>query len=76
MLPAQRHRFWYPWSMTAVHPLPLSEPDFFPMDAAYLASLPPEIRAEIERAEEDIAEGRVVSRAEIEATLDEMRRTG
>ncbi len=46
------------------------------MDAAYLASLPPDIRAEIERAEEDAAEGRVVSRAEIEATLDEIRRDG
>ena len=62
--------------MTAVHPLPPSDLEFFPMDAAYLASLPPEVRAEIERAEEDAAEGRVVSRAEIEATLDEMRRDG
>jgi DNA-binding IclR family transcriptional regulator len=62
--------------MTAAHPLPLPDPEFFPMDAAYLASLPPEIRAEIERAEEDAAEGRIVSRAEIEATLDEMRRDG
>jgi hypothetical protein len=62
--------------MTAAHPLPPSTLEFFPMDAAYLASLPPEVRAEIERAEEDAAEGRVVSRAEIEATLDEMRRDG
>ena len=62
--------------MTAAHPLPPSDLEFFPMDAGYLASLPPEVRAEIERAEEDAAEGRVVSRAEIAATLDEMRRDG
>jgi hypothetical protein len=62
--------------MTAAHPLPPSDLELFPMDDAYLASLPPEVRAEIERAEEDAAEGRVVSRAEIEATLGEMRRDG
>ena len=66
---------WYPSSMTA-HTLSPSDVEFLPMDAAYLASLPPEVRAEIERAEDDAAEGRVVSRAEIEATLDEMRRNG
>ncbi len=62
--------------MIAVHPLPLSDMELFPMDAAYLASLPPEIRADIARAEADAAQGRVVSRAELEATLDEMRRDG
>ena len=62
--------------MTAAHPLSPSDVEFFPMDAAYLATLPTEVRAEIQRAEEDAAEGRVISRAEIEATLDGMRRDG
>jgi hypothetical protein len=62
--------------MTAADPLQPSDLELFPMDAAYLASLPPEVRVEIERAEKDAAEGRVVSRAGIEATLDGMRRGG
>src|SRR5258706_14416085 len=45
-------------TMATASPLPLTEDvDFFAADDAYVAGLPPEIRAAIESAEERIAAG-------------------
>ena len=60
-------------SMTAAHPLSLDDDlDVFPLDD--LSALPPEVRAAVERAEEEGASGRVVSHATIEEGLREMQR--
>jgi hypothetical protein len=63
--------------VTAAHPLP-SPPDdldVFPIDDAYLATLPEEEQAEIREIEASLAAGtlRIVSDAEVMADLERLR---
>jgi hypothetical protein len=58
------------FAMTAAQPLSLDDDlDVFPLDD--LEALPPEVRAAVERAEEEGASGRVVSHARIVEGLRE-----
>jgi hypothetical protein len=62
--------------MAAATPLRLIEDvDFFAADDAYVAGLPPEIRAAIESAEERVAAGtaRLVPHAEVVRAIEEQR---
>jgi hypothetical protein len=67
--------------MTAAHPLPpahaADDLEVFPMDDAYMATLPADVRAAMEAAEERIANGtaRIVWEEDVPATLAEIRRT-
>lgn len=61
--------------MNAAHPLPPppeDDLDVFPMDDAYLAQLPPEVRSAIESAEARFAQGtaQLVPHEEVERALD------
>ena len=60
----------------ASSPLPSGgdDVDFFPIDD--LSRLPPEFRAGIEQGEADIRAGRVVSHAEVQKAIEEMRLRG
>jgi hypothetical protein len=63
-------------TMATASPLPLTEDvDFFVADDAYVAGLPPEVRAAIESAEERIAAGtaQIVPHAEVVRAIEEQR---
>jgi hypothetical protein len=63
-------------TMATASPLLLTEDvDFFAADDAYVATLPPDVRAAIESAEERIAAGtaQLVPHAEVTRALEEQR---
>jgi hypothetical protein len=62
--------------MAAATPLPLMEDvDFFVADDAYVATLPPEVRAAIESAEERVAAGtaQLAPHADVMRAIEERR---